>query len=59
MPEYRIYQLDDKGQPSQQPSGVGIWNDDAEAKTNALLLLDGHAIEIRCGERKVATIQGR
>ena len=59
MPEYRIYQLDNKGQPSRQPSGVGVWKDDNEAQTNALLLLDGHAIEIWCGERKIATIKAR
>jgi hypothetical protein len=55
MPEYRIYELDDKGHPSRPPS-IGIWKDDIEAQINARTLLGSRALEIRCGERKVATI---
>ena len=56
MPEYRIYELDAKGQSFRPPS-VGIWKDDNEAQTNARTLLGERAVEIWCGDRKVATIE--
>lgn len=56
MPEYRVYELDDKGRSSRPPS-IGIWKDDVEAQMNARALLGSRALEIWCGERKVATIK--
>lgn len=56
MPEYRIYELDDKGQPFKPP-WIATWKDDIEAQINARMLLGSHALEIRCGKRKVATIK--
>lgn len=55
-PEYRIYELDDKGQSSEPPS-VEIWKDDNEAQKNARMLFGSRAFEIWCGERKVGTIK--
>ena len=56
MPEYRIYELDDTGQSFRLPS-VGIWKDDSEAQTNARTLLGKRALEVWCGDRKVATLK--
>jgi hypothetical protein len=52
MPEYRIYELDDKGRSSEPPS-VGIWKDDNEAEENARMLFGECAFEIWCGGRIV------
>jgi hypothetical protein len=56
MPADRIYELDDNGKSSRPPS-VGIWKDDSEAQTNAQTLLGKSALEIWCGDRKVATLK--
>ena len=56
MPEYRIYELDDRGRLLVPPS-VGVWKDDTEAQMNARTLLGSRAFEIWCGERKVGTIK--
>jgi len=57
MPEYRIYVLDDAGHSSQPPWTVTC-NDDNKVQAEARKkLLDGSALEIWCGERKVATIK--
>jgi len=56
MPEYRVYELDDSGQPSGPPS-IGVWKDDLEAEMNARTLLGDHALEIWCGDRKVAALE--
>ena len=56
MPEYRIYVLDDRGHSSQPPWTVTCGND-IEAQREARRVLDSHALELWCGERKVATIK--
>lgn len=56
MPEYRIFELDDKGQSSGPPS-VGVWKDDDEAQRNARTLFSKRALEIWCGDRKVVTLK--
>jgi hypothetical protein len=61
VPEYRIYELDDQGNLSKQPS-IGIWKNDTDAQINARLLLGSRllssgALEIWCGDRRVATIK--
>jgi hypothetical protein len=52
MPEYRIKEVDDKGQSIGAPS-VGVWKDDNEAQRNARMLFGSRAFEIWCGDRKV------
>ena len=54
MPEYRINEVDDKGQPTGQPS-VGVWKDDNEALRNAGMLFRDRAFEMWCGDRKITT----
>ena len=56
MPEYRIYQVNDVGKSSDPPA-VGVFKDDNEAKTNARILFSRVALEIWCGDRKVATLK--
>ena len=56
MPRYRMYELDDKGH-SSQPPWVMDCNDDGEAKDVARQRVDGYALEVWCGDRKVATIK--
>lgn len=56
MPEYRVYELDEQGNLSQQPS-IAIWEDDIEAQIKARTLLGDLAHEIWCGDRKVATVK--
>jgi hypothetical protein len=56
MPEYRIYELDDQRQPFKPP-WIATWKDDIAAQICTRALLGRHALEIWCGERKVATIE--
>jgi hypothetical protein len=56
MPYYRIYLMDDKGHSSEPPRTTLCDNDD-EAQDVARQLLDGHALEVWCGDRKVATLK--
>ncbi len=57
MPEYRIYRMDRTAERSSTPPVVVICEDDGEAEHEARKMLDGHALEIWHGPRKVGTIK--
>lgn len=56
MPEYRFYELRKDGHPSRKPQLVTC-KSDSEAEQMARVLLNVHALEVWCGERKVMTIE--